>query len=94
MMIKRYIDFVKEEVNGTELVGPIGPAYGETRLQNKTISSFDTDVIYSEIGGRIYTMDEYNQMYQDYLKAGGSPLDGFSKESLDIIVTFFNDKQE
>ena len=95
MEIKKYIDFIKEEaISGTELVGPIGPAYCETRLQNKTINSFDTDVIYSEIGGRIYTMDEYNQMYQDYLKAGGSPLDGFNKENLDTIVSFFNDKQE
>lgn len=95
MEIKKYIDFIKEEaISGTELIGHMGPAYGETRLQNKTINTFDTDVIYSEIGGRIYTMDEYNQMYQDYLKAGGSPLDGFSKENLDTIVSFFNDKQE
>lgn len=93
-MIKKYVDFIKEEVSGTEMVGPVGPAYGETRLQNKTINSFDTNVIYSEIGGRIYTMDEYNQMYQDYLKAGGDPLDGFSEENLDTIVSFFNDKQE
>lgn len=92
-MIKNYINFLNE-VNGTEMVGPVGPGYGETRLQNKTITSFDTDVIYSEIGDRIYTIDEYNQMYQDYLKAGGSVLDGFTKENIDTIVAFFNNKEE
>jgi hypothetical protein len=35
---------------GTELVGPMGPAYGETGLQNKTINNSDTNVIYSELG--------------------------------------------
>lgn len=92
-MIKNYINFLNE-VNGTEMVGPVGPGYGETRLQNKTITSFDTDVIYSEIGDRIYTIDEYNQMYQDYLKAGGPVLDGFTKENIDTIVAFFNNKEE
>jgi hypothetical protein len=94
MKIRKYIDFLKEAISGTEMVGPVGPAFGETRLQNKTINSFDTELIYSEIGDRIYTIDEYNQMYQDYLKAGGEPLNGFSKENLDTIVYFFNNKQE
>lgn len=89
-MIKRFNDFILE-VSGTELVGPIGPAYGETKLANKTISSFDTDVIYSELGGRIYTIDEYNQMYQDYLKKGGSPLDGFNKQNLEKIIVSLQD---
>ncbi len=89
-MIKRFNDFILE-VSGTELVGPIGPAYGETKLANKTISAFDTDVIYSELGGRIYTIDEYNQMYQDYLKKGGTPLDGFSKQNLEKIIVSLQD---
>jgi hypothetical protein len=46
-----------KEVSGTELVGPIGPAYGETRLQNKTITFHDTDVILSEIDNKFYTSD-------------------------------------
>ena len=93
-MIKKYVDFIKEEISGTELVGNVGPAYGETRLQNKTINSFDTEVIYSEIGDRIYTIDEYNQMYQDYLKSGGSPLDGYNKENLETVIFFFQEKQD
>jgi hypothetical protein len=88
-MIRKYKEFINE-VSGTELVGPVGPAYGETRLQNKTISSHDTNVIYSDLDGNFYTIDEYNNLYGDYLKSGGKPLHGFSKENLDEIITFLN----
>ena len=88
-MIRRYKDFINE-VSGTELVGPIGPAYGETGLQNKTISSHDTNVIYSDLDGNFYTIDEYNNLYVDYLKSGGQPLHGFSKENIDEIITFLS----
>ena len=86
-MIKKFQQF-NEEISGTELVGQIGHAYGETGLQNKTINANDTDVIYSEFGSKIYTIDEYNDLYGEYLKLGGSPLDGFTKENIDIILDF------
>ena len=38
MRIKKYQDFIFEEISGTEMVGPVGPAYGETRTQNKTVN--------------------------------------------------------
>ena len=89
MKIKSFSKFINEEVSGTELVGPIGPAYGETRLQNKTVNFHDTNVILSEIDNRLYTIDEYNNIYSDYLKVGGIPLpDGFNKENLDKVITF------
>ena len=87
--IKSFIDYIKE-VSGTELVGPVGPAYGETGLQNKTVNFHDTNVILSEIDGGFYTIDEYNNMYQDYLKKGGKPLSGFNRENLDKVVDFLN----
>lgn len=88
MKIKKFKQF-NEEISGTELVGPIGPAYGETRLQNKTINFHNTNVILSEIDNRFYTIDEYNNAYGDYLKKGGTPLpDGFNRENLDTILTF------
>ena len=86
-MIKRFKDFISEEISGTELIGPVGPAYGDTGLPNKTISSHDTNVIYSDLDGNFYTIDEYNNLYGDYLKNGGPPLHGFSKENIDIILT-------
>ena len=84
-MIKKFKDF-KEAV----IVGPIGPAYGDTHLPNKTIDGHDTSVIYSEMSGRIWTEDEWNDLYVGYLKAGGKPLNGFSKENIEFVLDFFN----
>ena len=86
MMIKTFREFINEEVSGTELVGPVGPAYGETRLQNKTVTSHDTNVIYCDLDSKFYTIDDYNNIYQDYLKKGGKPLDGFSLENIIEIL--------
>lgn len=86
-MIKSFKQF-NEEVSGTELIGPVGPAYGETRIQNKTINSHDTNVIYSDLDNMFYTIDEYNEIYNDYLKVGGKPLFGFSIENIYIILDF------
>jgi hypothetical protein len=90
-MIKSFKQFINEEVSGTELIGPMGPAYGETGLQNKTVTFHDTNVILSELDNRFYTIDEYNNLYSDYLKCGGKPLDGFNRENLDIVISFMND---
>lgn len=89
-MIKRFHEFINEEISGTELVGPVGPAFGETRLQNKTITSHDTNVIFSELNNNFYSEDDYNNLYQEYLKMGGKPLHGFNKENLEEIITFLN----
>jgi hypothetical protein len=89
-MIKSFKQF-NEEISGTELVGPVGPAYGETGLQNKTVTFHDTNVILSELDNRFYTIDEYNNIYSDYLKVGGKPLDGFNRENLDTVISFMND---
>ena len=89
-MIKSFKQF-NEEISGTELVGPIGPAYGETGLQNKTVTFHDTNVILSELDNKFYTIDEYNNIYGDYLKVGGKPLDGFNRENLDTVISFMRD---
>lgn len=89
MKIKKYKDF--NESGGGEFVGPVGPAYGDTKLQNKTISKHDTDVIISYINNQIYTIDEYNNIYGDYLKLGGEPLpDGFNRTNLEKIIQFLS----
>lgn len=87
MMIKRFSDFIKEEVSGTELIGPMGPGYGETGLQNKTVTSHDTNVIFCDLDSKFYTIDDYNNIYEDYLKKGGKPLDGFSLENIIEIIS-------
>lgn len=74
----------------TAPVGPMGPNYGTVKLRNSTISTDDTEVIYSEIDSKIYTYDDYQEIYQDYLKRGGKPLHGFNVENLTTILTFQN----
>jgi hypothetical protein len=88
-MIKRFKEFIKEEVSGTELVGPVGPAYGETRLQNKTISSSDTNVIFCDLDSKFYTEDDYNELYNNYLKDGGKPIPNpsFSLKNIERILS-------
>jgi hypothetical protein len=89
-MIKRFDDFINE----TELVGKeMGSGFGTTELGNNTIGPDDTSLIYSDLDGKFYTMDEYNQLYQDYLKSGGGPLNGFNKENIDKMIVFLQEKQ-
>lgn len=86
-MVLKFSEYIKE-VSGTELVGPVGPAYGETRVQNKTINSHDTNVVYSDIDGKFYTIDDYNNLYVQYLKNGGQPIQGgFGLENIDYILS-------
>ncbi len=104
MKIKKFNDFVNEEVSGTELVGPIGPAYGETRLQNKTISQTDTSLVNVKDGENssskndltkdLFFEDDYIRLHNDYLKSGGleSDLTGNYDEDLVIIMDFLSNK--
>lgn len=84
--IKLFEDFINE-VSGTELVGPIGPSYGDTSLPNKTLQNRHTNIIYSDLDGKFYTIDEYQDLYQNWLKSGGKPLDGFTKANIDTILS-------
>lgn len=86
-MIKKFSEF-NESISGTELVGPIGPNYGDTKLKNKTINTGDTGLIFSEITDEIYTQDDYQVIYNEYLKKGGKPLMGFTKENLELVLSF------
>lgn len=90
-MIKKFLDFIKEEISGTELVGAMGPAYGETGLQNKTISAHQTNVV-EGMDGKFYTEDEFNELYHEYLKFGGGPVTGFTKENIDFMLDFLQEK--
>ena len=104
MKIKKFNDFVNEEVSGTELVGPIGPAYGETRLQNKTISQTDTSLVNVKDGENssskndltkdLFFEDDYIRLHNDYLKAGGleSDLTCNYDEDFIIIIDFLSNK--
>lgn len=85
MKIKNYKSFL-EAISGTELVGKhMGPNYPEQ--DNSPMKKLGiTDVIYSDIYGRMVTYDEYQDLYFNYLKKGGSPLQGFNKENLEKVL--------
>ena len=84
MKIKGYKQFL-EAISGTELVGHMGPNYGEE--ENSPMKKLGmTDVIYSDIFARIVTYDEYQDLYFNYLKKGGTPLQGFNLENLDKVL--------
>ena len=85
-MIKKFKQFL-EAVSGTIDTMPFGPGFPRQKLAN-TLTQQDTEVIASDITGELYTFDDYNQLYVDYLKKGGKPLEGgFTKQNLEIILT-------
>jgi hypothetical protein len=75
---------IYESISGTELIGHMGPNYGETKLP-VTLSQSDTSLVY--VGDKIYSEDEYDNLYQQYLTKGGKPLFGFNKENLETVLS-------
>ena len=89
MKIKNYKSFL-EAISGTELVGHMGPNYGEE--DNSPMKKLGTtDVIYSDMFGKMVLYDDYQDLYMDYLKKGGTPLQGFNLENLDKVLGVLNE---
>ena len=88
MKIKNYKSFL-ESISGTELVGHMEPNYGEE--DNSPMKKLGTtDVIRSDIFGIMVLYDDYQNLYMDYLKKGGTPLQGFNLENLDKVLGVLN----
>jgi hypothetical protein len=103
MKIKKFTQFISEEVSGTELVGPMGPAYGETRLQNKTVNQTHTTMVSAKadnpssknpLTSGLFFEDDYQEIYGQYLKSGGSQSDltGDSSNDIEIMLNFLREK--
>ena len=92
MIIKKYKIF-KEAVSGLEIpVGPgsIGPAYGNQILDNG-LDAKDTGVLFSETTEKYYTLYDYEELYNSYLKDGGKEdLKEFNKNNLETILSLTN----
>ncbi len=84
-MIKNFLEF-RESISGTEITMSMGPNYGPVGLPHKP-NSKDTEVIYSDRFGKIYTQDQYQEIYQDYLKMGNQPLNGFTLNNLELVLS-------
>ena len=67
----------------------MGPNYGEEN--NSPMKKLGmSDVIYSDKFGKMVLYDDYQDLYMDYLKKGGSPLQGFNLENLDKVLGVLN----
>lgn len=88
MIIKKFTKYL-ESISGAEIpVGPgnIGPAYGNQNL-DIGIDSKDTDVLFSETTDKYYTLYDYQELYNAYLKDGGKEnLKDFNKQNLERIL--------
>jgi hypothetical protein len=84
MRIKNFKLF-SEAISGTEMIGSMGPNYGEA-IGPKTITSSDTDTVYSELKDKIFSRDEYEDLYHKYLAKGGKPLHGFNSDNLEEVL--------
>ena len=92
MKIKGYKQFL-EAISGTELVGHMGPNYGEE--DNSPMKKLGTtDVIYSELFDVVFSHDQYQDLYNQYRKnLGQELLQEFTLENLDKILTFLREKK-
>lgn len=70
-----------EDVKTTLDFGYFGPGYPRQKTPG-TIQMSDTSVIFLDLEERMYSFHEYQQLYYDYLKTGGMPLEGFNKQNL------------
>ena len=97
MKIKRFQEF-NEAISGTELVGNVsmGPAYGETRLQNKTVNTRHTAAEYSKdlnnpssnnsLTDDVFFDDQYSDTYNRYLKGGGQQAELTNDRGLNMKI--------
>jgi len=98
MKIKKFLQFINEEISGTEIPQKtqgnyFGPAYGDTVSPN-TINKSHTGVNQiknqknprskNDLTNDLFFGDDYQTILIDYLKAGGSQGDLTGDESNDI----------
>jgi hypothetical protein len=88
-MIKKWNNY-DESISGWELVGKdMGPNYPEQKLPN-TLDKSDTNILLG-IDDVLYTFDDFQDMYNIYLKMGGNEdFSEFNKNNLDSILSFLN----
>lgn len=83
-MVKRFKEFL-ESISGTEMMGDMGPGYGSEQMP-VTLNKSNTEVVYSDVDSKFYSKDDYDEVYNEYLKKGGKPLFGFNIDNLSIIL--------
>ena len=83
-MIKNWKEF-KESISGTLDLEFREPNYGTTKIPN-TLMNKNLEIITSDISGKSYTLDDFNELYNIYLKNGGNPIKNISFNKRDIQI--------
>ena len=83
-MIKKWKEF-KESISGTMDLEFREPNYGSTNIPN-TLMNQNLEIITSDISGKSYTLDDFNELYNNYLKNGGSIIKNISFNKRDIHI--------
>ncbi|NBP56872.1 hypothetical protein EBU71_10160 [bacterium] len=88
--IKSYKNFIREAISGTYDISPLGPGMPrqELKLPNGTLRD---RVIWIERLDKFFTHDDWDEIYNNYLKMGGKPLFGFNRENLEKVLDFTQD---
>lgn len=86
MRIKRF-----KEVNGNEILQPIGVMVGRETPSNYP---YDKATFIESEDGDFVNIDDFKSLYNDYLMLGGKPINNieFNKENIDIIKKFISDR--
>lgn len=84
----RNFEQFNESISGWELVGQhsMGPNYPEQKLP-VGLTTNDTEILFG-MDGNFYTHDDWQDLYQQYLKKGGKPLEDFTQKNLDSVLGF------
>ena len=100
MRIKKFLQFINEEISGTEIPQKtqgsyFGPAYGDTISPN-TINKSHTGLNQikrhrnpeskNSLTSDLFFGDDYGNILTQYLKAGGRQMDLTGDESSDISI--------
>lgn len=83
--IKRFQEF-NEAISGTFDLMPYGPGFPRPDFPT-TLGQSNTTVLFSNLTQEFYTESDYQELYQDYLKKGGKPLQGFNLQNLELILS-------
>ncbi len=80
-----------EAISGTELIGNLGPGSPNVPIDNLNI----IDIIYLDDIDSFYTYDDYIELYNNYLKSGGSASDitlasGFTKRNIKKLLNYID----